>query len=50
MAAADREILALIVLAPVKGALIGLQWALLMHGFDPDAKEEIGDQLAPPSA
>lgn len=43
-------ILALIVLAPVKGALIGLQWALLMHGFDPDAKEEIGDQLAPPSA
>jgi hypothetical protein len=22
-----------------------LQWALLMHGFDPDAKEEIGDGL-----
>ena len=43
-------ILALVVLAPVKGALVGLQWSLLMHGFDPDAKEELGDQLAPPSA
>jgi uncharacterized protein (DUF983 family) len=43
-------ILALVVLAPVKGALVGLQWALLMHGFDPEAKEELGDQLAPPSA
>ena len=43
-------ILALIVLAPVKGSLVALQWALLMHGFDPDAKEELGDQLAPPSS
>jgi len=43
-------ILALVVLAPVKGALVGLQWALLMHGFDPEAKEEPGDQFAPPSA
>lgn len=43
-------ILALLVLAPVKGALVGLQWSLLMHGFDPDAKEELGDQLAPPAA
>src|SRR3990172_6156769 len=34
-------LLALLILPPVKGALIGLQWALLMHGFDPDAKEEI---------
>ena len=33
-------ILALILLPPIKGALVGLQWALLMHGFDPDAKEE----------
>jgi uncharacterized protein (DUF983 family) len=24
----------------VKGALVGLQWALRMHGFDPDNKEE----------
>ena len=43
-------ILAMIVLAPIKGALVGLQWSLLMHGFDPNAEEEIGDQLTPPSA
>lgn len=43
-------LLALAVLAPIKGCLVSLQWALLMHGFDPDYKEEIGDQLAPPSA
>lgn len=42
--------LALVLLAPIKGLLVALQWALLMHGFDPDAKEEIGDRLAPPSA
>jgi uncharacterized protein (DUF983 family) len=34
-------ILTLILLPSVKGALVGLQWALLMHGFDPDAKEEV---------
>jgi uncharacterized protein (DUF983 family) len=33
-------LLALLILPPVKGALVGLQWALLMHGFDPDADEE----------
>ena len=27
---------ALALLQPVKGALIGYQWALKMHGFDPD--------------
>jgi len=43
-------ILALVLLAPIKGFLVSLQWALLMHGFDPEAKEEIGDRLAPPSA
>lgn len=35
-------ILPLAMLQPAKGALIGLQWALEMHGFDPnsdDAKE-----------
>ena len=32
--------LALVLLPPIKGALVGLQWALLMHGFDPDAEEE----------
>jgi uncharacterized protein (DUF983 family) len=43
-------ILALVVLPPIKGALVSLQWALLMHGFDPDYEGEIGDRLAPPSA
>jgi len=43
-------LLALAVLAPIKGFLVSLQWALLMHGFDPDHKEEVGDRLAPPSA
>jgi uncharacterized protein (DUF983 family) len=38
--------LALAVLAPMKGALIALQWSLLMHGFDPDAEEEIGARVA----
>jgi uncharacterized protein (DUF983 family) len=42
--------LALVLLAPIKGLLVALQWALQIHGFDPDAKEEIGDRLAPPSA
>jgi len=29
----------------VKGVLVALQWALLMHGFDPNAEEAIGDGL-----
>ena len=33
-------ILTLLVLPCVKGALVGLQWALRMHGFDPDAEDE----------
>jgi uncharacterized protein (DUF983 family) len=33
-------ILALLLLPPIKGALVGLQWALLMHGFDPEHKDE----------
>jgi len=40
-------ILTLVALPPIKGALVALQWALLMHGFDPDAKEEIGDSFEP---
>lgn len=28
---------ALFFLRPIKGALIGLQWGLYMHGFDPEA-------------
>ena len=34
-------ILTLVLLPSVKGALVGLQWALRMHGFDPNATEEI---------
>lgn len=35
-------ILALIVLPRIKGALVALQWALLMHGFDPNDPEASG--------
>lgn len=34
-------ILSLVILPSVKGALVALQWALLMHGFDPDSNEDI---------
>jgi uncharacterized protein (DUF983 family) len=33
-------LLALLILPSIKGALVGLQWALVMHGFDPNAEEE----------
>ena len=33
-------ILTLLFLPAVKGALVGLQWALRMHGFDPNAEDE----------
>lgn len=39
-------ILSLLLLPPVKGALVALQWALLMHGFDPDHAEEDGSPAA----
>ncbi|MBB3933293.1 uncharacterized protein (DUF983 family) [Kaistia hirudinis] len=29
-------ILTLVLLRPIKGAVVGMQWALYMHGFDPD--------------
>ena len=34
-------ILSLALLPPVKGALIGLQWAIKMHGFDPSSPEAL---------
>ena len=34
-------ILTLVLLPSVKGALVGLQWALRMHGFDPNSTDEI---------
>jgi uncharacterized protein (DUF983 family) len=34
-------ILSLLLLQPVKGAVVGVQWALRMHGFDENAPDEI---------
>ncbi|GGB58757.1 hypothetical protein GCM10011316_33550 [Roseibium aquae] len=34
-------LLAFAFMRPVKGALVALQWALYMHGFDPDAGEDL---------
>lgn len=34
--------LCLTMLPAIKGAIVGLQWALYMHGFDPDAEAEPG--------
>ena len=36
--------LALALLQPVKGAIIGLQWALGMHGFDQAKKDRMKDR------
>jgi uncharacterized protein (DUF983 family) len=38
-------ILTLVLLPSVKGTLVALQWALRMHGFDPDAEDEMGTSL-----
>jgi uncharacterized protein (DUF983 family) len=34
-------LMSLVLLQPVKGAVVGLQWALRMHGFDDKAAEVI---------
>ena len=34
-------ILSLLLLQPVKGAVVGVQWALRMHGFDENSPDEI---------
>ncbi|HWZ38911.1 MAG TPA: DUF983 domain-containing protein [Bradyrhizobium sp.] len=34
-------VLSLVLLQPVKGAVVGLQWALRMHGFDDNPPEGI---------
>ena len=34
-------ILSLVLLQPVKGAVVGVQWALRMHGFDDNLSDEI---------
>jgi uncharacterized protein (DUF983 family) len=40
-------LLSLALLPPVKGAVIGLQWAMRMHGFDPDARDPALPDLGP---
>ena len=34
-------VLSLLLLQPVKGTVVGLQWALRMHGFDENAPSDI---------
>jgi uncharacterized protein (DUF983 family) len=45
-------VMTLLLLPPIKGALVALQWALRMHGFDPDSKDEVesfsGDLVSQP--
>jgi len=36
-------LLAVALLSPVKGAIVGLQWANRMHGFDPRTRADAGD-------
>ncbi|MEP3277078.1 MAG: DUF983 domain-containing protein [Stappiaceae bacterium] len=33
-------LLSLALLSPIKGAVVGLQWALYMHGFDPNSEDD----------
>ncbi|OYX13444.1 MAG: hypothetical protein B7Z15_07230 [Rhizobiales bacterium 32-66-8] len=40
-------LLSLVLLPPIKGALVALQWALRMHGFDPLSPEH---EPLPPAA
>jgi uncharacterized protein (DUF983 family) len=42
-------LMSLALLQPVKGAVVGLQWALRMHGFDDNAAESIPSGLGPPT-
>ena len=42
-------LMSLALLQPVKGAVVGLQWALRMHGFDDNASEGIPPAPAPPT-
>lgn len=42
-------ILSLFILPRVKGAFVGLQWALRMHGFDPNGEPDLYDPSRPPN-
>jgi len=39
-------IASLLLLQPIKGAVVGLQWALRMHGFDESEAESVSDRVA----
>jgi uncharacterized protein (DUF983 family) len=39
-------ILSLLLLQPIKGAVVGLQWTLRMHGFDETQKDEIEEMTS----
>ena len=41
-------LLSFALMRPIKGALVGLQWAIYMHGFDPEAEDEF--PVAPPNS
>lgn len=40
-------VLSLAFLRPIKGAVIGWQWAMYMHGFDPRPSSHPGPQVLP---
>lgn len=42
--------LTLVLLRPIKGAVVALQWALYMHGFDPNAGEAAPEPEPKPAA
>ena len=41
-------LLSLVLLQPIKGAVVGLQWALRMHGFDGASDPDAIEQAEPP--
>jgi uncharacterized protein (DUF983 family) len=42
-------VLSLLLLPPIKGALVALQWALRMHGFDRGGKDPAEPEAWPPA-
>ena len=42
-------VMSLALLQPVKGAVVGFQWAMRMHGFDANAPDGLPPAQAPPA-
>jgi uncharacterized protein (DUF983 family) len=40
-------VLSILLLRPIKGAIVGLQWALRMHGFHPDGEDVVEPEPMP---